>query len=127
MVNVCVLRIGKEFAMFHTALERDMACIDRIRATSTLLSGTKNNREEEALVGLRYRIVAECQAYIDNEIKRLQNNLQLAAKTSDFPEIGALQRIVTTLTSLKISMQSTVGDEKRFFALPAELQNISKI
>ena len=113
--------------MFHTALERDMACIDRIRATSTLLSGTKNNREEEALVGLRYRIVAECQAYIDNEIKRLQNNLQLAAKTSDFPEIGALQRIVTTLTSLKISMQSTVGDEKRFFALPAELQNISKI
>jgi hypothetical protein len=111
--------------MFHTALERDMARVDRIRAASTLLTGTKNKREEEALVGLRYRIVGECQTYIENEIKRLEKALQSAAETNNFSEISALQRIVTTLTNLRISMQSTVGDEKRFFELPAELRKIA--
>ena len=113
--------------MSLTALERDMARIDRIRAASTWLTGAKNKREEEALVGLRYRIVGECQAYIENEIKPLQDALQSAAKTNNFSEISALQRIVTALRNLKISMQSTVGDEKRFLQLPEELRKASEI
>ena len=108
--------------MYRTVLEREMARMERIRAASNWLRGTKNKREAEALVGLRYRIVAECQAYIENEIKHLQAALHLAAITNNFTKINALSRIVTTLTILKNSMQITVGDERRFLELPVELQ-----
>jgi hypothetical protein len=108
--------------MYGTALERDKALLQRIRASSTLLRGTGNKREEEALVGLRYKIVCECEAHIDNEIKRLQAALHLAAMTNDSLGTLALQQVVTRLTLLKESMQISVGDKRRFLELPAELK-----
>ncbi len=108
--------------MFRTALERDRARLDIVRGASNLMRGSSHKREEEALVGLRYRIVAECRDHIDGEIRRVQEALNQAIRANNAIERNTLTRILATLINVQSTMQSAVGDERRFLELPPELQ-----